>query len=282
MELAPETVQGVSEKLHKEFAHALFNALAADAVKNGEAYSKIVLLMLGEILSTNQQTKSIAEQIFAMLGETKGNTEKILTDTGDLLIKAIENEKRHELLSQQIEQIDYSLKNLSTTIATEPNHDEVDILLRLSPYQSSFYFQSWGVKSDHIATIFVVWIEIVNHSNKPTTILDVRLSCRNWTLINEAKPKNLPYSNVTYLRRTPNDESRIYIEFDPINYNFAFDPYIRERNLRIDAGLAISGSMIFWICPPDTRLSGILDCELTLRTSRGDVSSTFKIDQHGV
>ncbi len=79
-QLAPETVHGVAEKLHSEFAHALFNALAVDAEKNGEAYSKIVLLMLGEILSTNQQTKAIADQIFSIVGMT-------LTDTGDLLIK---------------------------------------------------------------------------------------------------------------------------------------------------------------------------------------------------
>jgi hypothetical protein len=88
VQLAPETVKDVAERLHTQFAKALFDTLAADSAKHGEAYSQIVLLMPGEILSTNQQTQAIGEQI--------------LTDTGDLLVQADKNEKHHEATRERL------------------------------------------------------------------------------------------------------------------------------------------------------------------------------------
>ncbi len=40
-----------------------------------------------------------------MLGETKDNTNKILIDTGDLLIKADENKKHHEVTWERLNEV---------------------------------------------------------------------------------------------------------------------------------------------------------------------------------
>ncbi len=90
VELDPQTVRGVAAKLHTEFAQALFDALAVDCARHGEAYSKMVLLMLGELRSSNRQISLLARQIFEMASETKATTGQTLTDTGDLLIKVDE------------------------------------------------------------------------------------------------------------------------------------------------------------------------------------------------
>lgn len=78
--LAADTVNGLAETLRLRFATALFDILAADAAGHREAYAKIVLLMLGEILATSRATSTD-------VGDVLIRTEAISTDTGDILVK---------------------------------------------------------------------------------------------------------------------------------------------------------------------------------------------------
>jgi hypothetical protein len=152
----------------------------------------------------------------------------------------------------------------------------------LSATKGSFYFQSVGVKRELIATIFVVWVELVNDSDSAVTVLEALCLCRDKRIPNCAKPSGLPYSNVTYPRRTLDNDAGEYLELDRINAEFGFRPFIEDVNLTLNGGTSHSGSMIFWLIPPDTSLTGEIECTIHLRTSRGDTELRVRLPQRGV
>jgi len=168
-------------------------------------------------------------------------------------------------------------------VKDSPVYSSASIDLRLSETKKSFYFHSVGVKCDLIATIFVLWIEIINQADVPVTVLEILLQVQGRILKNCAKPKlNMPYGNVTYIRNSEHNDCGEYFEFWRGDANFCFNPFINDENLHLLGHNAEIGSVIFWLIPSDTAISGPFNCELLLRTSIGDVRKTITVDQKGV
>jgi hypothetical protein len=169
------------------------------------------------------------------------------------------------------------------TPAADPNTASCPLEIALSSTKNSFYFHSVGVKRDLIATVFVLWVEIINRSTSSITVLETLLDVADKRLSNSAKPKrSLPYSNVTYVRETMANDNGAYLEFDEGNADFGFRPHINEENLIITGGNSRSGSLIFWMFPPDTSLTGDASCRLVIRTSQRDAQLQIAIKQRGV
>ena len=180
-------------------------------------------------------------------------------------------------MNRIVERLDELLGETAPTLTSCP--------LSVSMWSSreSFYFHSVGVKRDLIATVFVLWVEIINRSRDPVTILEALWICADNRLPNRAKPsKNMPYSNVTYPRRNLQNEGGPYLEFDKTNAAFAFKPYIEDVNLEMAGGSSRIGSLIFWLLPADTSFSGPIEGKLIVRTSRGDTELPVEIQQRGV
>jgi hypothetical protein len=166
---------------------------------------------------------------------------------------------------------------------TDPGTESCPLVVALSRTKESFYFHSVGVKRDLIATIFVLWVELVNRSESPLTVMEALWLVGDRTLSNTAKPaQNMPYGNVTYVRLNVENQGGQYLEFSPDYGSFAFRPHIHDINLALAGGTSRSGSLIFWLIPPDTSLSGTVECKLVIRTSRGDTELPVKIEQEGV
>lgn len=76
-ELQKTTLESVSARLHKDFATALFDALAKDAESDGEAFAKLTLLMLGQLLATSERTQEVSETLLTLTRETLADTTEI-------------------------------------------------------------------------------------------------------------------------------------------------------------------------------------------------------------
>ncbi|MGV8120455.1 MAG: hypothetical protein AB2L14_11895 [Candidatus Xenobiia bacterium LiM19] len=155
--------------------------------------------------------------------------------------------------------------------------------IELSQTKKSFYFHSVGVKKDLIATIFVIWIEFYNRSDISLSVMEALLSCNGKMVANCSKPhKEIPYSNVTYIRNDLQNNAGRYYEFDIGNANFEFNPHFFDVNLYLEGKTSHVGSLIFWMMPAGTTLSGPLDCKIVIRSSHGTAELPLIIEQLGV
>lgn len=101
-ELGEAFVKMLAQDLYDGFALALFDSLADDAARDGEAFAKLTMLMMGELLCLGTETKTVASKVLELAEDQRLISQMVRADVQGMMARQNELMMRLDDLQRMV------------------------------------------------------------------------------------------------------------------------------------------------------------------------------------